>query len=996
VLDNPELAGLLLFCIVVGAVSIFGVRHVRRFRRHFREWEDWRLERRQKFQQRLPIETQKFVGAKGRLKFRKELRAAFGVAKKRLNAFTKGRKLAHLLDELRLELKQFDAALKDGNAYLVETRYAKRMYSRSVKLLGAYDRLLPSFTQKYLTQKQEQELAKMLKDAVRELATAEGNVRETLRAKIGRWDLIQAREEHVMRCKRENRTFCEEQLAKHEGLFDQLESYPLSSEQRSAIVHDDGRALVVAGAGTGKTSTILGKVAWLISAKQARADEILVLAFNRRAAEEVKARLEGASYHGMAVQTFHALGLKVHRESASKGFHLANIAGDVHMLRLFIQDVLEQIALGEDSQLLDRFIVLYRTPLFDETDPVNKTRFLASRLMTLKGERVRSEQERRIADWCTLHGVEYVYEQPYSWPGEGKRRFHYRPDFYFPKIDVWLEHWGVDRNGRTRPGISEAAYARQMESKRQVHRENKTDLLETNSFDFWEGDWERLLQRQLEKAGAQIKERPSQEWLSPEDRIARISELAKLVERFLALFRPSFPLGVKAGDSFDVPEMDATRTRSFLQLFDHILERYEVRLEEEDGIDFAEMIHSAYHAIGESHWSSGYKYVIVDEFQDISRDRARLVQALLEAGPDVRFLGVGDDWQSINRFAGADVTLMTGFEGSFGSFTRTDLTQTYRYPKELLSASKKFVTRNPLQIEKELSASHEAKQKCIKVIPSDRAHVIRTILEWDSSDESVEILWLTRYHATKPDAVATAQAHPKVSEYREETIHATKGEEADFVIIGDLVSEGLGFPSNIEDDPLLTLLQPGGEAFPFGEERRLMYVALTRAKRGVILLHPKGEAPSPFLIELMGEDYQEFVEISPELMEDAGSSCPLCKIGRIQRKKGANDQDFWACSVFPQCDYKPAECPECRDAYLTPNAEEDVLNCVDARCSGRARLCPECRAGALVSRAGGKFLGCNRFPSCNHVDRTSRRQRSSNARRDGETRKSGKSHGRLD
>jgi DNA helicase IV len=978
-LDTLELVGPLLFGLVGGAILIIGIRHVRRVRELFRVWEDWRLARVEGFQQRLPRETNSYLGFTGRAEFRRDLQAALTEAESHLQAFAKERRLTQLLEKFRLELKHFDPAMLDDNARLVETRYAGLMRLRAMAALKLYRDALPGSSGKYLTQKQVQELADMLRDTVSELKVAGPKVRVEIRNEMECGAVVLKLGGHELRCERENKAFCEEQLSTHEGLFDELESYPLSQEQRSAIVHDDALALVVAGAGTGKTSTILGKVAWLISAEQARADEILVLAFNRRAAEEVEARLEGASYHGMAVRTFHSLGLKVHRESASAGFHLAKVAEDAHILRLFIQDALDQLADSKDAKLMDRFIVLYRTPLFDETDPENKTRFLAARLMTLKGERVRSEQERRIADWCTLHGVEYEYEKPYSWPGERGRTFHYRPDFYFPKIDAWLEHWGVDKTGRTRPGISAAAYGKQMESKRQVHRERKTRLLETHSFDFWEGDWESLLRRKLVEAGAEIKERPCKEWLSPEERVARISELAKLIERFLALFRPSFPLGARAVGSLAVPEMDATRTRCFLQLFDHIIERYEARLEEEDGIDFAEMIHSAYHAVEEGHWSSNYKYVIVDEFQDLSRDRARLVRALLGAGPDVRFLGVGDDWQSINRFAGADLTLMTSFEDNFGPFTRTDLTRTYRYSRELLRASEKFVTRNPLQIEKELSASHAAEQKCIKVIPNDRAEVIRAIWGWDSSDDPVEVLWLTRYHATKPDAVATAQAHPMVAEYREETIHATKGEEADFVVIGDLVSEGLGFPSTIEDDPLLTLLQPGGEAFPFGEERRLMYVALTRAKRGVILLHPKGETPSPFLIELMGEDYQDYVEIGPGLIEDAGSSCPLCKIGRIQRKQGANDQTFWACSVYPQCDYKPFVCPECKDAYMAPNAKGDELECVDARCSGQATICPECRAGALVSRAGGKFHGCTRFPNCDYVKREPRQSRPSSA-----------------
>lgn len=858
--------------------------------------------------------------------------------------------------------------------YRREIAYAEKVRERVDDVIRQYEAALPKKTNRFLTSAQAHELVGDLHSAAKSIKKVRRKVRRSIQPRMGARELDQLIAGHRERVSSENQAFCARQLEQHRELFDTLESFPLSEEQRSAIVHDDQYSLVVAGAGTGKTSTILGKVAWLIGAEQAMASEILVLAFNKAAAEEVAERLEQAGYHGMQVRTFHSLGLKIHRESAPDSLHISKLV-EQGMATLFIESAIQKIAAGNRSHLLERFIALYRTPLFDETDPVNRERFMATRLMTLKGERVRSEQERRIADWCTLHGVEYVYEKAYTWPGEEVSRYSYRPDFYFPEIDAWLEHWGVSREGKTRPGISRKAYQQQKEKKERVHQENGTILLSTHSYEFFEGRWEEVLRKQLVDHGLHPSLQTEGDWMSPEERVQQISSLARLISRFLALFRPSFPLGSKPSLVLRVPGFDSKRASTFLSLFDEVMRLYEEELTNEGAIDFAEMIHSAYLQVEAGDWPGSFKYVIVDEFQDMSHDRARLVRALMKTDDEVRFLGVGDDWQSINRFAGADVTLMTEFEQHFGHSVRKDLTQTYRYPEQILRASEKFITRNPLQLQKSLSAGFCALNTCIRIVPDDRASVIRAILEMDPGEDPVDVLWLTRYRDMKPGAEGTANRHPKVRSYREETIHASKGEEADYVVVSGLTSSGLSFPSTIEDDPLLDLLQPDQEGFPFGEERRLMYVAMTRAKKGLILLHPVGSPRSPFLAELMSEDYADYLQVGTDLIAEAHSRCPVCEVGQLQQKSGADGGHFWACGNFPQCSYKPVECPNCRDAFLSPTDSGNKLECVDARCSGELPACPSCGLGGLVPRMAGSFLGCTRFPDCDYTRNTGRSRR---------------------
>lgn len=132
------------------------------------------------------------------------------------------------------------------------------------------------------------------------------------------------------------------------------------------------------------------------------------------------------------------------------------------------------------------------------------------------------------------------------------------------------------------------------------------------------------------------------------------------------------------------------------------------------------------------------------------------------------------------------------------------------------------------------------------------------------------------------------------------TAHASKGLEADYVVVVNMITGSYGFPSNIADDPVLRLAMPVPEAFPHAEERRLLYVALTRARREVALLTTAGRM-SPFVVELLDGSYGAKVELI-----GAGSNgvevCPECGKGTMVRRKGRLGA-FLGCSAFPACRY---------------------------------------------------------------------------------------------
>ena len=97
-------------------------------------------------------------------------------------------------------------------------------------------------------------------------------------------------------------------------LFDRIEARPLTDEQRKAVVVDERCNLVVAAAGSGKTSVIVAKAGWLVRRGYRKPSELLLLAFARDARNEMEERIRkrlGAVARGVTVRTFHSLGMAI-------------------------------------------------------------------------------------------------------------------------------------------------------------------------------------------------------------------------------------------------------------------------------------------------------------------------------------------------------------------------------------------------------------------------------------------------------------------------------------------------------------------------------------------------------------------------------------------------------------------------------------------------------------------------------------------------------------
>ena len=431
-------------------------------------------------------------------------------------------------------------------------------------------------------------------------------------------------------------------------------------------------------------------------------------------------------------------------------------------------------------------------------------------------------------------------------------------------------------------------------------------LIETFSYEKAKGTLLPGLQEKLKKCGVQFAP------ISHEGVFTQLQELGK-VDLF-SLLVATFLNHYKSNDHKEgtirekisekgTTYRDALRLEKFLQLFEHILRAYDEHLKKTKKIDFHDMINKATKYVAQGRYTSPYFFILVDEFQDISIARARLIQALAKQRPTNVLFCVGDDWQAIYRFAGCDISIMRNFRNHFGYTQTLYLDQTFRFTKHIEEVSTKFILRNPSQIPKKISTQRDTAVPCIFIgRPIDEEHdLVEDSLKQISKQvngQRKHVLILGRYKHSEPKNLrALPKQFPKLS-IKFLTVHKAKGLEADFVIVVGLQVGKYGFPTEITDDPIIDLVLAEREDHTHAEERRLFYVAMTRAREAVYLLADSG-APSCFVTELESNGYKvEFFGATPEI----SFSCMSCKTGRLVRREGRSGP-FYGCSNYPYCTY---------------------------------------------------------------------------------------------
>jgi len=760
--------------------------------------------------------------------------------------------------------------------------------------------------------------------------------------------------------------------------FDTVEANPLTPEQVDACICMDDAVMVVAAAGSGKTSTMVAKTGYALHEKLATPDQILLLAFNRSTADELTERisvqLRGVpDVEQVRSNTFHAFGIEVIGKATGKKPSLAPWVdpskGGADLKEII--NIVDSLGAGDPTfkREWDLFRTVYGRDIGKWGQRQQPEAYGKGRVgfRTANGEIVKSGEERVICDWLFYNGVTYEYERAFEHETASESHRQYVPDFYYPDADLYHEHFALNAKGEAPKEFK--GYLRDVEWKRQIHAEKGTALFETTSHGIMTGEAFKLLERALMAKG--ITPRFDAERIPQGVEPVPQQDIARVLRIFQQHVKNNGLTHAQLLESLKKQSVDgfAARLRMFLGIYERVSAEWERRLRQGNYIDFEDMLIQAAGHTESGAYKSPYTIILADEFQDSSRARMRLLKALA-ANPDsqTHLCVVGDDWQGINRFAGSDISVMTEFEKDFENSTRLTLNTTFRCPQAICDVSSEFIQANPAQIRKTVATTNPLTKAPMLAFGFDReegmhAHIEKRLERMygfaeqgdlkPAKGQHISVMLLGRYRHDEPPGVGQWKGRfgdRLRIDFR--TVHGSKGLEAEYVFVLNVIQGTHGFPSQIQDDPALQLAMPEPDPHPFAEERRLFYVAMTRARKQVIF-YTKVGSPSQFLVELTKAGRLTIKQVDGDPLEP----CPKCGAGVLQARLGQFGT-FFGCSRFPGCDFK-------RDAQRGESATLPIPQ-KSSRIRGAVKAgdqCPICRRGIirLVKGKNGPFLGCSRF-----------------------------------
>jgi len=718
-----------------------------------------------------------------------------------------------------------------------------------------------------------------------------------------------------------NKRFIEKEMTKYKLYFDEClkdkKNEILTYEQREAIVKDEDINYINAGAGTGKTTTILAKVKYLVQKKDIDQNQILLLAYNKVVADYINDELKKYGLEGVTASTVHALGNSIVKEKYQKT--------NKDIPDVFSRDdneglkILDNIffKLRNNTEYFKRLIeyFLYFLNDYKPGDTFDNLQeyvdYLAvNKPITIMGETVKSQEEVFVANTLFKWGIKYEYEKPYKHKLDDNTKKTYSPDFYLTDFDIYLEHFALNRVENEDGSYSLLeffkGYKKQHDEKLVIHKSHDTKLIKTYSFQIKDETFVADLKKSLEKYNIKVKSISNEEILNQLKKTSdfKIKLFTKLCNTFLSHYKSNLAsieeLKTRINDLFN-DTYSRKRAKRFLSLFRFFLDDYEKYLESNNLIDFEDMINIASKEIdkkSDDYYS--YKYIFVDEFQDITIARHKMLKGLMHKSSYPKLLVVGDDWQSIYKFAGGEIDILMNFKKYYGEyFSKSFLTETFRFGNGMANLTNKFIRANPNQEQKVIRADETIREPC-RFIQKPNMNDISTISKTlqfierysrlSNKVKPTNVLVLNRYKKNRAKKYATLIRKYKKNKYvnfQFKTIHSSKGLTFDFVLLDDVSIGKLGFPSNVTDDSILQLFLNNTDEYPYSEERRLFYVSMTRAIKRVYVFYHRANASS-------------FVQ---ELHKNEGINCKSC--GSTMVLQPGENTFFW-CQNFPrlECDYK--------------------------------------------------------------------------------------------
>jgi DNA helicase-4 len=689
-----------------------------------------------------------------------------------------------------------------------------------------------------------------------------------------------------------------------------LPSFPINEEQAEALANTSYNLLVGARAGSGKTRLIAYRTALLLQEGVQNPDELMILAFNVNAATEIRDRIrrEFGFERFKNARTFHSLAYRLVRPEETLLFDEKGDSIFTKKLSSFVQGVLTSII---NPAFREQMYTVFRQELAEieeaglmlsEEDYYIYRRNV--RQTTLRGGSVKSAGEKWIADFLFEHDIPYSYEKVWFWEGE-----HYRPDFsiFYRQEDYVVEHWAIDENHREELpswwGKTWEEYRQQIQEKRRYWREKDVVLIETSIVDKRLGreHFEAILEQRLEDAGITCHKLPQEE-LYEKVEYDHLTKFAEMVTQFIQNAKKKRLSPTQMQREIDAHEPRDERESVFLQLATRVYKEYEQEKEKQSRVDFDDLLMRATQRVHETEGRCDIKvdhqrhirmndlrWIMIDEYQDFSPLFYQLIHSIREYNSSVRLLCVGDDWQAINAFAGSELAFFEEFEDKIGNAEVTHLLTNHRSQAKIIENSNALMDGGPkavplphkrgglvqiefiddiwLELRKERKEDYRAdkrfrflkKRETDDVMAAKYAkHCYQIITDPENIGKTVAILSRTnRFHSVslrsfwrklieclnEEDKKAIGEPEDKI---QVKTVHSFKGLEAEIII---LVCACEGFYPLIHPDNVLFTIFGRNEADIIDEERRLFYVASTRAKEKLYILTER-DRESPFLRRL--------------------------------------------------------------------------------------------------------------------------------------------------
>lgn len=697
---------------------------------------------------------------------------------------------------------------------------------------------------------------------------------------------------------RHNEKFIEKKLVEYKDYFDHIfddidSNIKLDEEQRRAILIDEDYSLVIAGAGSGKTTTMSAKVKYLVEKLNIEPKRIVVMSFTKRATEELQDRINNQFKLNANVTTFHKLGMDILRKKFKHPLKIVTESGKYEILRqfivenLFINKPLLKHAnkifcnyLSFDNKCLkyktfDEYYDYYTRKKYKEVKHNlkefnnQKINDRLKNLISINGEKLKSKEEVKIANFLYESNIPYLYEQTY--PHKLENNVSYSPDFTLQNNfkTYYIEYYGLSKykkNGFF--SVDDIAYYNDLiEKKKNIHKMYNTDLIEIYSD-------EKLLYKlknELQKRSFIFNDRTDKEIflrLMETSKTALLNDLINLMIDFITRFKEkNYTLKDIEKLCENAPD---DNTKKQVKFMGQVIKYYDKYIHDRYMIDFEDMINYAYRDMFEYKNISkqvDYDYIIVDEYQDVSTQKYNFIKKLSDVF-NAKIVAVGDDWQAIFGFSGSDISLFTRFSDMMGYGEIVKITNTYRNSQELIDIAGEFITKNKTQFEKRLF-SNKHLDKPIEIAyynlenKLEKIEVINEIIiNIYNSNPKSKILLIGRYNSDIEQIIESKyfdiKSHGKIVCLEQKnaditflTAHSSKGLGFDEVIIINALDGIYGFPSKKETEPLLRVFNDKtyDEKILYPEERRLFYVALTRTKNKVYIVCPN-EKQSEFILEI--------------------------------------------------------------------------------------------------------------------------------------------------